>query len=107
MGSARLLLAVDVRKTHDERGAYTLQAFSEHLTLMQRGHHRDQVETDSCPGNTGGVAAAKIALEQPLAIARGNAYAAVSNLDHQPSRFVAGHNFDRSSRRRILDGICD
>jgi len=63
------------------------------------------MKSDSGACNSGCVAAAKIALEQPVTITFGDADAMVANLDHQAPRLLARDNLDRTSCRRILEGI--
>jgi hypothetical protein len=58
------------------------QAFREHFSLVQSHHHGNQVQADAGAGDSRRIAAAKIALEQAAAIARGNSDTVVANLDH-------------------------
>ena len=51
---------------------------------MQRHDHRHQMQTDPGTRDPGRIAAAKVALEQALTIARRNADAAVAHLHDQP-----------------------
>ena len=65
------------------------------------------MQSDAGACDAGGVAAAKIALEQPHAVARRNADAVIAHLHHQPSRFLARPDLGRARSRGILDGVGD
>ena len=90
---------------HDESRAHTLQTLGKYLALVQRHHHGNQMEGDSGACDARRIAAAKIAFEQPATISCRNADTVVANLDHEASQLSARDNFDRTSCRRILDGV--
>lgn len=90
---------------HDESRAHALQTLGEYLALAQCHHHGNQMETDSGACDARRIAAAEIALEQPATISCRNTDTVVANLDHEASELAARDNFDRTSCRRILDGV--
>src|SRR5450432_338252 len=91
---------------HHKGGARALVAIELDRTSVQLQHHGNQVKSHPAAGNTDGVGAAEVALEQVSTIPFWNAYAAVADAhrDAVAGVLVTG-DLDRISRRGILESI--
>src|SRR5208282_235289 len=90
---------------HGETRALALLAFDLDAAAVHVDRHLDEVEPDAGSDNSRHVAAAVIALEQPIEVGPGNADAVVGNGDDDRIRGNAGIDVDRAAAWRVLDGV--
>src|SRR5271163_1407071 len=84
-----------------------LAFFTPHLNTaaMHLDGHLDEVEAYAGADNARDVAAAVIALEQPIEVGRGNADARICDGDDGLLPNGRSLDLDRAAARRIFDGI--